>query len=413
MIRPTILTLIAIIIQTASFAQNAALEQYIKIGLENNFSVTQKRISLQQSHQSLKMAKADFLPTLDFNARYTKASGGRAFEIPTGDLMNPVFSALNGITGENQFPEIENQTMNFNRATDINTHIALTQVLFDRRLSLNKSIIEQQVKSSFEDVNIEKRTLVADIKKGYYNYLKTLSVLDLLASTKVLATENMMVSESLFENDKVTQDVVWRAKSDLSAIEFQIIEAQKNLEVSSSYFNFLLYRPLDSPIISDTLENITPIALSDQATPEIREEWKQLEYGKQANELNASLAKSQNLPNLYAKFNYGFQGTSYIFNTDTDYALASVVMSWNLFNGGKNKAHVRQIKLESQKLEYQQRELEQLIQLEVIQAFHSIKAASQNRFTALDRAVDASESYRLINRKFKEGMAAQAADNFP
>jgi len=25
----------------------------------------------------------------------------------------------------------------------------------------------------------------------------------------------------------------------------------------------------------------------------------------------------------------------------------------------------------------------------------------------LDRAVDASESYRLINRKFKEGMAAQ------
>ena len=403
------ITLITIILVAKSMvlAQNEVLDRYIKMGVENNLSVTQKQIELQQRHAALKMAKAEFLPTIDFNARYTKATGGRSFEIPTGDLMNPVYSTLNGIVGENQFPEIGNQELNFNRTTDVQTQFTLSQMLFDKRLSLSKSIVEQQVKSDYEEVAIEKRSLVAEIKKGYYNYLKSLSVLELLESTKDLATENYDVSQSLYQNDKVTQDVVWRAKSDLSGIDFQIAEANKNLAVTASYFNFLLNRPLDSTIEVDSFNLSIPEVISLEASPDAREEWKQLEIGKQANELNSKLVKSNNLPNLYAVVDYGFQGTSYQFNTEADYTLASLVLSWNIFNGGKNKAHVQKIKLENQRLATQQRELEQSIQLEVIQAYHSIRAATQNRQTSFDREKDASETYRLINRKFKEGMAAQ------
>ena len=91
------------------WAQQQTLDQYIKIGLEQNLSLEQKRISLEQAHLSLDESRGGLLPTRDFKSRYTKATGGRDFVFPTADLMNPVYTALNNISGENQFPQIENE----------------------------------------------------------------------------------------------------------------------------------------------------------------------------------------------------------------------------------------------------------------------------------------------------------------
>jgi outer membrane protein len=39
--------------------------------------------------------------------------GGRFFNIPVGDLLNPVYSTLNAITQLELFPQIENVNQNF------------------------------------------------------------------------------------------------------------------------------------------------------------------------------------------------------------------------------------------------------------------------------------------------------------
>ncbi|MDN5199787.1 TolC family protein [Fulvivirgaceae bacterium BMA10] len=390
-------------------AQSSQLDQYIKIGLENNLDLSQSKLSLEQSHKALDEARAGFLPSLDFSSRYTRATGGRSFEIPTGDLMNPVYSALNNITGENSFPMIENQVLNFNREIDIDTRLSLTQPLFDRRLSFQRDIAKQQVKSAYEAVNTHKRMLVADIKKSYFNYLKMVKIVDLLKSTQELALENLRVSQSLFENDKVTQDAVLRSKSDLSDIKFQLADAEKNLQVARAYFNYLLNIPLESPIEVDDIHSELPETLSIATNPKLREEWKQLEHGRQAVMLQTKLSRAQNIPNIYAAVDYGFQGTTYEFNSRSDYSLASLVLSWNLFSGGKHKAERQRIVLESRKLESQQKSLEQAIELEVIQAYYAFQAASKNRLTAINREKEATETYRLIHRKFKEDLASQVA----
>src|ERR1700736_5643949 len=52
---------------------------------------------------ALDQARALYLPTLDLNARYTRANGGRTIGIPVGDLLNPVYASLNQITGNSRF----------------------------------------------------------------------------------------------------------------------------------------------------------------------------------------------------------------------------------------------------------------------------------------------------------------------
>lgn len=260
---------------------------------------------------------------------------------------------------------------------------------------------------SQEDVAIQKRNVVSEIKRGYFNYLKSVQVLVLLESTKELGEENLRVSESLFKNDKVTQDVVWRSKSDLSDIEFQIAQAEKNVNVSSSYFNYLLNREMEAPIEIISLGEEVPLVSGKDVDPHIREEWNQLEYGKKANQLNAELSGAQNLPNLYASVDYGFQGTEYTFTSESDYSLASLKLSWKIFGGGQNKSRKQHAILETRKLELRQRDLSNSIQLETIQSYYSYQESFKNRITANNHKQEASETYRLIERKFKEGLSSQ------
>ena len=404
---PIITIMLFATMTTHSSGQSSVVDSYIELGLKQNLALKQERITLEQAHKSLDEARGGLLPSLDFSSRYTKATGGRDFEIPTGDLMNPVYTALNNITGENSFPQIENQVLNFNRRTDVDTRLTLSQPLFDRRLWLNKNINEEQIKMRQEDVNIQKREIVAEVKKGYFNYLKTVQVLEVLNGTKALAEENLRISESMFANDKVTQDVVWRSKSDLSEIEFQIAQADKNHNIASSYFNYLLNRELETPIEIIELDNEVPIVGGKVVDPQIREEWNQLEYGKKANQLQADLSGAQNLPNLYAAVDYGFQGTEYTFTNESDYSLASLVLSWNIFGGGKNKAQKQRAVLESQKLALRQQDLSNSIQLEAIQSYYSYQESFKNRQTATDHEIEAKETYRLIERKFLEGLSPQ------
>ena len=390
-----------------SYGQSPVVEEYIRLGLKQNLMLEQERISLEQAHKSLVEARGGLLPSLDFSSRYTKATGGRDFEIPTGDLMNPVYATLNNITGENSFPQIENQVLNFNRRTDVDTRLTLSQPLFDRRLWLSKNISEEQIKMSHEEVTVQKREIVSEIKKGYFNYLKSVQVLEVLNGTRSLAEENLRISESMFANDKVTQDVVWRSKSDLSEIDFQIAQAEKNLKIASSYFNYLLNRELETPIEIIELSEQIPIVANTEVNPQVREEWNQLEYGKKANQLKADLSGAQNLPNLYAAVDYGFQGTEYTFSNESDYSLASLVLSWNIFGGGRNKARKQQAILESQKLALRQQDLSNSIRLEAIQSFYSYQESLKNRQTATDHEKEAKETYRLIERKFSEGLSPQ------
>ena len=87
-------------------AQNPILENYIREGLESNRGLKQKQLDYASNLAALKEARGLFLPDISLNARYTVAEGGRMIEFPVGDLLNPVYSTLNMLTGSSQFPQM-------------------------------------------------------------------------------------------------------------------------------------------------------------------------------------------------------------------------------------------------------------------------------------------------------------------
>ena len=352
--------------------------------------------------------KGHFFLAVDVNARYTRASGGRTFQMPLGDLMNPVYGTLNTLVGEGTFQNIENQELNFNRTTDIDTRLSVLQPVYDLRLLLQNKIQNDIAAITEVNLAIAKRDVVHLVKQSYYTYLKALKLKELMIATKDLVLENLRVSEVLHANDKVTEDAVWRSKTEVRKIDFQIAEAEKQYQMAKRQFNQLLNRQMtDSIYRNDREESDINLNFDSYTNYKNREELEKLLVAQKVAFQQAKLASANNLPNFYLALDAGFQGSSYTFDSESDYFLASAVMSWNLFSGFKNSSQKQKAKIEQERLQLSYQDIRNNIQLKVEEARLEFEKSNKNYVTTIAAEEEAQANFKIVSRKFEEGLANQ------
>ncbi|MFQ5627657.1 MAG: TolC family protein [bacterium] len=401
------------------FAQADILDQYIREGLRNNLALQQQQLSLQKSLQALKEARGLFLPSLNLEARYSRAGGGRLIEFPVGDIVNPIYATLNGLLAAQGQPvpfptNLQNINIPFLRKEEQETRVRLVQPIFQPQILYNYKIKRSAYRSSRAQQQAFSRQLVYEIKQAYFKYLSAKQLSDLLDKTKQLLAENLRVSTSLFTNQKATQDVVFRAKAELSDLEQQAAGAWKNEQIAARYFNFLLNRPLDaridvgeeSEIVSDHKLDIARLASKAFSR---REEFQQLQNAIEAAGHAAKLASTAKLPSMNFVLDYGIQGENYRFGKDDDFWMATVALQWNLFNGFQDRARQQQAELDRQRLQVQLQELERQVQLQILEAYENVQVARKIIDSANDRLRSVRLSFRIIAKKYAQGLSPQVA----
>jgi len=80
----------------------------VQDALENNLTLKQERISLEQRRAALAQTQGQYLPSLDLKARYTRSRGGRTIDFPVGDAVNPAYRALDQMNPNRPFPRLQN-----------------------------------------------------------------------------------------------------------------------------------------------------------------------------------------------------------------------------------------------------------------------------------------------------------------
>ena len=399
-----------IMIMTGFYAtgQNPVLEQYIREGIASNHTLQQRLLDYHQSLAALKAARGLFYPDISVNARYTVANGGRVISFPVGDLLNPVYNTLNLLTASDRFPEIENQEFNFYRPQEQETKLSLVQPIFNSDIIYNAKIREEYAELARVDVNQYKRSLIMEIKTSYYNYQKAYQLQDLLDTTLLLVKENQRVSKSLFENDMVTADVVYRSEAEVSRILAEQARASSQLIAARTYFNFLLNRPLETRIEILTEQPSDLVVALDAAQESAVEGREELQVMRQYLALNAHKRKMQQgsaTPDLFGAVDYGFQGEEYSFTSEDDFVLASLVLRWHLFQGMTNRNKVQETIIEGDKLRQVQEETEQKIRMQVINLYYQALASYQEIDAARMQVRSADKAFRLIDRKYRQNQA--------
>lgn len=392
-------------------AQENILDTYVIAGLENNLSLKQHELNYNKSLALLRQSKAQFYPKIGFNARFSLADGGRTIDFPVGDLLNPVYTTLNQLTHSQDFPQVNNEQIYFLRPTEQETMLTLHQPLFNSDVWFNYKIRKDLSEAAFIGIDIYKRELVKEIKTAYYNYLKTVKALELFDQTLQVVKENLRVSESLFANEKVTVDAVYRSRAELSKVERQLAEAGKFHESARAFFNFLLNKQLESYIkvdVSNILIDSILLTTNESTTLALtyREELKQTETYISASENNLRLKKFNQTPTLGLGVNYGIQGETYQFNDQSDFMVASLVMQWNLFHGMETRSGIQQAFIDQQILEKRYEELKNQITMQVIDAWYGVQAAAKAVNAATIQSQSASKAFEIVRKKYNQGQTS-------
>ncbi|WP_207512345.1 TolC family protein [Longitalea luteola] len=392
-----------------SAAAQTVLDEYIKKGLEGNVALHQKTFDRQRAELDLKRAKALFYPQASLNSQYTLATGGRTQDIPIGDLLNNVYSTLNQLTGQNKFPQVDNQSIAFLPNDFHDTRLEVVMPIVNTDIYYNRAIKQEMIRNQQADIDIYKRELVKNIKEAYYQYLQAGKAVDIYTNALALASENLRVSEKLMQNAMATKESVLRARAQVSQVKASLIAATNQQLNAAAYFNCLLNESLDAPVIADTtlFNRVNTTANASVDNPVQREELTKLQSARRVVGTSLKMNRHYLVPKLSAFYNIGFQGFGFHLNSDQFYQLGGLQFKWDLFKANDNKYRIRQSELDLEQLNTQYKEVEQQLSLQVRTSLNNYRSAIQMLAARTDEVQSATETYRFAERRFREGQALQ------
>ena len=403
--------------QDAPNSQKTPLERYLEAGIDANPELAAARRATERAHAERREAERAYLPTVAINARYTRSGGGRTIDFPLGDLLNPAYAALNDLTGTSAFPQIENESFSLLRSREQDTRVSLLQPLFQPEIGPAKQARRSLARAAEAGTASVRADLVARISSQYVAYLQANEAVVIFQAALESLNEAVRVSRSLVETGLATNDAVFRIEADRAAVEQDLAEAEVIRSLAAAAFNTTLARSPGAPIETMGAERIAPIVRGDAtaADPEAlarsatahRPTIRQLDASIDASQAFANLERGSRLPSLALAADYGIQGENYAFDDDARFRTASVVMQWTLFDGRRRKARVQQATLRTQELEHQREQAEDLIALQIRQAVWQAELAERNVEVAERRVTSARNAFRLVERRFGEGLATQ------
>ncbi|WP_316734793.1 TolC family protein [Pedobacter aquatilis] len=401
----SVFTLLAFVSSSAKAQQT--LDAYVAEGFKNNIVLQQKTISLEKAQYALKTAKSLFLPTVAFSTSWSTADGGRNIPLPLGDLLNPVYSTLNQLTATNNFPLMENQSINFLPKNYYDARVRTTVSILNTDLGFNKKISEQQVVLQEFEVQIYKRDLVKNIKTAYYNYLNALQAVDVYKSGLQLANEGLRVNEKLLEGGKGLPAYVLRSKSEVENVHAQVVTAEQQVVNARMYFNFLLNRNADEQIEAsfDDSANLMKVEglIADLTAFSAREELKALDQVININKTALKMNRQFAVPKLGAFIDLGSQSEGFHFNNQTRYYMVGLQLDIPIFNGNRNNFKIKQSNLDIKNAELNANLVTQQLNLTVKTAQNNLRSAYQTYQSSLKQNEAASSYQRLIEKGFKAG----------
>lgn len=396
---------------TSSFVQSqSVLDQYIAEGLQNNQQLLQESLAVTSNQLALSESKGLFLPTVNLQSDYTLADGGRTINFPIGDLLNPVYSTLNQMTGTDQFPTIDNVNEQFFPNNFHDTKIRVIQPLFNSDIYYNQKAQQQLLKASEAKKAAYEEELKKEIKVAYYNYWQAVEAVRIYESNQELLEALVDFNQKRHREDQVTLDEVYRAQFELAQLQADLSAAQADEATAKAYFNFLLNKEHNASIEEDPTLTIGSLINADNQVSyeealQRRQELNQIRFAQEAQFQAIRLAQGTRLPQVNAVFDMGYQGEDYRFGSEENYWLLNLGFSWSIFKGFRAKRQVEQAKVSLDIIESQEQQLRRQIALEVTRANSALIAAKKQYQSQELAQKSADKSFDIMSSKYQESQA--------
>jgi len=141
---------------------------------------------------------------------------------------------------------------------------------------------------------------------------------------------------------------------------------------------------------------------------ERRAELRQLEAGVAAAGESERIAKAAFKPQVAFAVDAGSQGGEWDYSDQDPYVMASVIVRFNIFSGGGDRASVRAARARSAELEAGRALAEQQIRMQVHEAVTDLEVAEASLATANRRTDAAAAAFAIVAKKRDLGQVSPA-----
>ena len=386
-------------------AQESPLDALVREGIRNNLGLRQERLEDARSEAAVRQARGLYLPAVSLDARYSRTSG----VLDIGDLVNPAYAALNQLTRSDAFPTDVDARLPLAQETKLR----LTQPLFQPAVRENHRLARSLRGLQGAELAAATRQLAADVQTAYLGYASTVRVVETYRATLPLLDENLRVNERLVAAGKATSEGVYRARAERSETLQKLAEAERQRDAAARGLNFLLGRPLDAPV------DVLPDSALDAAGEVAAGPGAALRHGRARGAArrptSASARRSRRggwrAPRTSAgvalAVDYGIQGQRYRFGADDDFAVASLVLEWNVFIGGQDAARGQAARRTPSAPAPRRAELERAVELHVRQAWEAAATRADRARRRGGPAGGGAAHLRAGARRWEQGIAPQ------
>ena len=386
-------------------SQKPLLDQYIDEAIQQNLVLKQKNIPLAKSRLALKEAEKRFKPSADFSFSYTLALGGRAIDLPIGDLLNPVYSTLNRLTQSTQFPQVENVENQFLPNDFYDGRVRITYPLFNKDLLLQKEVRIQEIQLQENEIEIYKKDLILAVKMAYYQYGLALESQKILANTNNLLEKSLQTVQILVREGKAVPSQILRAENEITMIQSKLKEAEYNVDNARLYLKFLLNRENEEDLsfekpgfIIDKLGDVERINYVS-SNPVLNK----ITLGLSIQSLMEKRNQQYFMPQISLFSDIGSQEFKWQFNRKSVYIMGGLQLSMPLWTNKINKIKGEQIQLDIKELEWNKALVEQQDKLAIDVARNKL-LSSKAAFMAMEKQVSTTATYlRLTEKGFQNG----------
>ena len=371
-------------------------QSLVEEALAANLELDQAELDVDARLAVLDQARAEYLPQIDLQLRFTDANGGRTIEVPELGI-----------------------DFRFLREREQESFVRLTQPIYDARLAAQKRGAGYAWDASRHGLEAYRLRLARDVRQAYYRWLTARESIGVLEATAGLAKENERVNDSLYRNGKVTKDLRLSAEAEHLEITQQLLRARAAEDLARRYLNLLCNAPLDrepeAPAVTDAdlprmarrIPTARGVALEQRAVDR-RAELRELDSGIAASGEAESAARAAFKPQLAFAVDAGTQGEEWDYSVEDSYVLASVILRFNLFNGGGDRAAIREARARTAGLTAGRQLAEQQIRIEVQEAITDLEVAEASLETASRRIEAADAAYAIVAKKRDLGQVSSA-----
>lgn len=377
-------------------AKPLSLSESIAIALEKNAAVQAAEHEVRGADYERKAARSDFLPKISTSHSYTRYDETPYAKSPAGEFGPEPMKYKTGTQSHYQW------------------NTSVTQPLFTGGALVSSYQMARLGRDmAHENSNRTSQDIMLQVKEAYFTILKADKIKEVAAQAVEQVASHAEVAKAFYEEQMVAQNDYLQAQVRLAQARQNLIRADNSAQVSRAWFNTVLSRGVNEPVVLEDILSCTPKAFSlDNATSDamaLRPELKEAALGVERAQKGVALARSTYYPSLSLVADYARMGEQARMNgshyEDGEVFMVGTVLRWDIWEWGRNHYRVGSSKAQAAKAAEQKRQVVDTVSLQVKQAYLDTVEAEKNIQVTQTAIAQAEENFRLYKEQYAEQMA--------